>query len=87
MAINQTIELHIEKLVLKGFPPSQRQHIQAAVQAELTRLFTEKGVPSSFSTGKNIRYINGGAFNSKQGEKGETTGNSIARSLYKNLAK
>lgn len=47
------INLHIERLVLDGIniDPHQRPLLQAALQTELTRLLTERGVSSSLAQG------------------------------------
>jgi hypothetical protein len=39
------IELHIQRLVLEGFEPHQRQAVAAALRDELTRRLTEGGLP------------------------------------------
>ena len=43
------IHLHIERLVLDGLPIDRGQgpHVQAAVEAELTRLLTENGLDAT----------------------------------------
>ncbi len=85
--MNQTIELHIEELILHGFSPHDRYHIGAAVEAELTRLFTEQGIPASLLNGIEIPSINAGTFNYQTNDNRKNTGNSIASSVYKGLAK
>ena len=46
-----SIQLHIERLVLEGLPVSTVQGpiVQAAMETELTRLFTIEGLPASAS--------------------------------------
>jgi hypothetical protein len=39
------VELHIERLILHDLPYDQRQRVAAAVEAELTRLLAEQGLP------------------------------------------
>jgi hypothetical protein len=45
------LHLHIEELVLSGFEPRSRRRIGEAFAAELTRLFTERGVPARLERG------------------------------------
>lgn len=47
------INLHIEHLVLDGIPlgPGQRPLLQAAVEAELTRLLSSGGLNGALQTG------------------------------------
>lgn len=40
----QSVNLHIEELVLHGFAPHDRHRIGDAVERELLRLLTERGV-------------------------------------------
>lgn len=80
--IPENIELHIEELVLHGFAPSDRYLIGAAVERELVRLFAERGMPPSLSQGGEIRRLNGGAFEVRQGAKPETVGVQVAQAIY-----
>ena len=77
------IELNIDKLVLHGFSVHDRYAIADAVQNELTRLFTEQGIPSSISEQKDISSMRAGAFNYQQHSNDITVGNNIANSVYK----
>ena len=53
------IRIHIERLILDGLPitHSQGPLVQAAVEAELTRLFTENGLAESFRAGGAVPSI------------------------------
>jgi hypothetical protein len=77
-----TIELHIEELVLHGFPPKDRHLIGEAVQRELTKLLSERGIPSSLSKGGEIARLDGGSFNVKQGSKADVVGRQVAQAVY-----
>jgi hypothetical protein len=79
------LEFHIEELVLHGFEGNDRSLISAAVQQELTRLFTERGVPRSFSQGGTINQINGGSFEMATGTRADVIGTQIAQSIYGGL--
>lgn len=81
------IELHIEKLVLHGLSPSDRHIIGRAVEFELTRLFTERGLPSSLSKGGNFAQVDSGTFNVAPNAKAGAIGNQIAQSVYAGFTK
>jgi hypothetical protein len=53
------INLQIERLILEGidFSPRQRRQLQAVVESELSRLFTEKGIPPNWQKGGNIPQL------------------------------
>jgi len=59
----QTVELHIEALVLRGFSTLNQAQVGAAIKRELTRLFKERGIPVAFAQGGNIANLDGGTFN------------------------
>ena len=85
--MDQTIELYIEELVLHGFLPHQRYDIASAIEVELTRLFTEQGIPASLKSGVNAPLLNAGTFNMNKENSGKTIGGKIAGSVYKSLGK
>jgi len=53
------INLQIERLILQDIKllPHQRHEIQDIVEAELSRLLAEKGVPSHWQNGVNIPQL------------------------------
>ncbi len=81
----QTIELHIEELVLHGFTAYNAHQIGDAVEREITRLLLERGLPPALSTDINLGRLNAGSFNIQSGAKAEVVGNSIANSIYQPL--
>jgi hypothetical protein len=56
------IELHIERLILDGFSiePGRRAELQAAVEAELTRLLATGALSSELLSGGAVRLLRGG---------------------------
>lgn len=52
------VHVHVEELVLHGFEPADRNRIGAAVQQELARLVTERGVASREREGPLSTSIN-----------------------------
>ena len=81
----QTIEVHIEELVLHGFAPGDRYAIGEAVQGELTRLFTTQGVPAPLSAGAEVGRVDAGAFPVGAGAQTEGVGTGAARAVYGGL--
>jgi hypothetical protein len=79
------IELHIEELVLHGFPSRDRQRIADAMRLELTRLLgADAGrdqAPRSQARGR----IDGGSFAVKAGATVQATGREIARAVFRGL--
>ncbi len=82
MDMRPRIELHIEELVLEGFPPGDRHRIGVAVEAELTRLLEERGVPETLNSSGLIEGINGGSFEVAPGSRAERIGSQVARAVY-----
>jgi len=76
------IELHIEELVLHGFAPKDRYQIGEAVQCELVRLLSERGVLPSVVRGGEMGRLDGGSFKVRMGAKAEVIGVQVARAVY-----
>ncbi len=78
------IQLHIERLVLDGLPieSGQAPHIQAAVEAELTRLLIENGLASHLQTGGAMPRLNVNAIRLTPGGSPAHIGQQIAQSVY-----
>ena len=81
------LELHIEELVLHGFPPQDRYRIGSAVEAELAYLFTEEGVPPSLARGGEMACLNGGSFEVAPGSRAEAIGTQVAQAVYGGLSR
>jgi hypothetical protein len=61
------IELHIEEIVLQGFPSldrQQRSQIREVLQQQLTGLLARHGLPPSFMQGGAVQRLDGGSFQS-----------------------
>jgi hypothetical protein len=80
-----SIEVHIEELVLHGFPPGDRHRIGEALERELGRILTEQGVPLSLTQGSEVTRLDGGAFEMPTGSKTELIGAQVAQSVYGGL--
>jgi hypothetical protein len=84
-ALPYGLDLQIEELVLHGFPVAERYRIGAAVEAELARLFAERGVPPLLAQGGEVGYLDGGSFSAAPGLRAEVVGGQVARALYGGL--
>lgn len=79
----QSINLHIEELVLHDFAHKDRSRIGEDLQNELQRLFTEQGIPQALQKdgSHHIAQLHTHTIIVKPGGV-ETLGEQLARSLY-----
>jgi hypothetical protein len=80
------LHVHIDELVLHGFAAADRALIADALQSQLTRLFTDGGVPPALATGGASERLNAGTFHTAASVRPETTGGQIAQAVYERLA-
>ena len=83
---SQSIELHIQELVLHGFDNLDSYYVRAAVQQELARLFTEQGVPPSLTNGGQAGNQSGLTFDAAPGSGANEIGNQVAQALYRGFS-
>jgi hypothetical protein len=78
-----TIKLHIERLVLEGLPimRSQGPLVQAAVQAELSRLLAQGGLGPELASGGAVPSVPVESIRLNAGSPAQI-GKQIARSVY-----
>lgn len=81
------VNLDIEELVLHGFSPGDRHRIGQAVEFELARLITERGVPASLSREGELARMDGGTFDMSPNSRPEVVGGQVARSVYGGFGK
>ncbi len=79
------VELHVEDLVLYGLAPGDRFAIAEALQRELARLITERGMPA-LARIPGIERIDGGAFRVEPGLDARGVGAQVAGAVYRGLA-
>jgi hypothetical protein len=82
-----SVNLHIEELVLHGFPQQDKYRIARALEHELARLLSQGDIPSVLSQGGVISGLDGGSFQTRPGTSPETTGARVAQNLYGGLKK
>lgn len=80
-----TIELHIEGLVLHGFNPADRYRIAHAVEQELTKLFGECDMTNAFTRSREIERVDTGVFKAAPSSKPETIGTQIGQAVHGGL--
>lgn len=80
-----SVTIHIEELVLHGFAPHDRGRIAVAVEQELTRLLSEKGIPRLLKKSLTVDRLASGSFHAKGQVKPQTTGMRIAETVYESL--
>ena len=84
-----SLQLHIGELVLDGFPEMNRGLLAQAVQVELSRLFSEGGVPPGLLSGEALPRLDAGSFEVAPGSGVDSlearTAASLAASLYWSL--
>jgi hypothetical protein len=76
------VHLHIDELVLHGFAAGDRARIADALQAQLTRLVADRGVPPALTSDAAVGRMNAGSFQTAPGARPETTGAQIAQAVY-----
>ena len=81
------ITLHIERLILDGLPISSHDAslVRAAVEAELTRLVTERGIIPSPSTSTTVPHARAGSINLAHDLPPARLGQEIAGAVYKSI--
>ena len=85
MSEQSPIHLHIEELVLHGFPSGDRHRIGEALQRELARLFSEQRTPLALIKSAEIDRLNGGTFQTTSAPRPEATGAQVARAVFGGL--
>lgn len=81
------VELHVEELVLHGFQPGDRYEIALAVERELARVLTERGIPPSFAEGLTVEHLDAGAFNVAPSSTPQSVGEQVGQALYEGLSR
>ena len=83
------INLHIERLVLDGLDiaSGQRPLVQAAVEAELTRLLTAGGLSPALTGGGALHRVSANAIQLTSGAGPADLGRQIAGSVYGGIGK
>lgn len=78
----QSVELHIEELVLHGFAPGDRYAIGDAVQHEIARLLAEPGGAQLLGHSEELSHVDAGSFDVRPNAKPGTIGTQIAAAVH-----
>lgn len=78
------VRLHIEHLILDGLPieAAQAPAVQGAVEAELSRLLTERGLAPELRQGGAVPYARGEDLRPAEDNTPARLGESIARAVH-----
>jgi hypothetical protein len=78
------LNIHIERLVLDGLPLERNQGplVQAAVEAELSRLLSENGLAADLQAGVALPSVNASGIQVAPGNSPAQVGRQIAQSIY-----
>src|SRR5215203_5772970 len=79
---SRVVSLHINELVLHGFPLKIRHAVGDATQSELSRLLTSTGLPEFVQARSNSDAIDGGSFNLTPATRPHAVGSLIANAVY-----
>lgn len=79
------IVIEIDELVLHGFPAADRYRIGEAVQAELARIFAERGLPGTTLQSVAAARRDGGSFNVAAGMPAGAVGAGAAEAVYRTV--
>jgi hypothetical protein len=79
------IDLKIKELVIHGLEPGQRHKVADALENELGRLISERGVPASLSHDGAMGSLDLGSFDISFGADSRQMGIYVARAIYRGL--
>jgi len=80
-----SIALHIEELVLHGFPNSDRHLIAEALQGELSHLLADPAIRASLTTPRETPRLDGGSFQVTVNSEPNATGVHVAQAIHGGL--
>ena len=83
--MNREIEIHIDKLVLDGYPPLDVKVLKRIIQEELAALATEQGALDQLAHSQRIRRVQGGELSFHPPQKTAETGAGIAKGIMQAL--
>ena len=80
-----SVELHIDELILDGFAPGDHDLIGGVVERELARLLAEHGLPRSLQQNSELARLDGGTFEVPREAPGVAIGTEAAQAVYRGL--
>jgi hypothetical protein len=82
-----SVDLHIDELVLHGFSPRDRYRIAGAVESELARLITDRGLPFALRQDADIGSLEGNDIDLPAGTRPDVAGKRVAHEVYRRMEK
>lgn len=79
-----SIELHIDRLVVDGIAAINRVELSLVLQAELSHLLAERGLPNA-SGGLSLAQMDGGAFKLPSNANTRAVATHVAQAIYGGL--
>ncbi|MBN1262102.1 MAG: hypothetical protein JXB35_15595 [Anaerolineae bacterium] len=79
------VRVHIETLVLEGFPPQEQGRIARAVEQELARLYATQETGRVIPETGVIDHVDAGSFEVAPGASPDAIGAQVARAIYRGL--
>jgi hypothetical protein len=76
------IHLHIERVILDGFPVRETRGVLGALRQELARLLVEGGLSHQLSQGGVVPFVRGGEIIGGKNSHPERLGTRVARAVY-----
>jgi hypothetical protein len=83
----ERVDVRVESLEFEGFDVREPARVQAAFQAELTRLLVEQGVPEGLAERPAGAELDGGALEQRDLSSPESLGRAVARQVYGGLTR
>ena len=84
MGVRRPVKVHIEELVLTGFPASQRYRIADAVEREIARTIAAGGMGSAPRAAA-IETVDGGAFPVTRESRPEWIGAQAGKAVFRSF--
>jgi hypothetical protein len=78
------VEIHIEEVVLRNFPPSNRSQIGDGLETVLADLVARRGLP--VAQPMSLERLDAGSFKVAPGAKAQAVGGGVAEAVYQQLS-
>lgn len=83
---NCNVALHVEELVLDGFPNVDGDQLCELIQNELSRLVAERGVSPPMNRGIALDRLDAGEIGVSPDSTSESLGHQVARAIYEGVS-
>jgi hypothetical protein len=81
-----TVELHIDELILHGFPARDRHRIAAALERELSRLIAQDDLAHLQANSIQLDHLDAGSFRLDPAAQPSHIGRTVAQRVYGQLS-